>query len=172
MRFYPEGGKLCEGLLSRVAFKAVGSDGSHGSVLLNLMLTKFFVAAIIQRERLSIVPNEQPRRHQPTSKISKTTGHAKPTIATPCLKITPGTIVLLATAPLMWAGNGLFRQARVWPDPAHHELHSLDVGVHHSCCRLRDAANSDLWQHWRRYNLLGLLGVGSYNALQYAGCWC
>ena len=25
--FYPEGGKLCEGLLSRVAFKAVGSDG-------------------------------------------------------------------------------------------------------------------------------------------------
>ncbi|MEO5672032.1 MAG: DMT family transporter [Ramlibacter sp.] len=26
---------------------------------------------------------------------------------------------------------------------------------------------SGLWQHWRRYALLGLLGVGCYNALQY-----
>jgi drug/metabolite transporter (DMT)-like permease len=26
---------------------------------------------------------------------------------------------------------------------------------------------SGLWTHWRRYAVLGLLGVGCYNALQY-----
>ena len=26
---------------------------------------------------------------------------------------------------------------------------------------------SPLWSHWRRMTLLGLLGIGSYNSLQY-----
>jgi drug/metabolite transporter (DMT)-like permease len=39
----------------------------------------------------------------------------------------------------------------------------------HCCCRWHRVLRPDspLWPHWRRYALLGLLGVGLYNALQY-----
>lgn len=85
-------------------------------------------------------------------------------------RITPGTALLLTAAPMLWAGNAV----------AGRLLHALIPPVTLNFVRwllafvlllplawrvLRPA--SAVWPHWRRYTLLGLLGIGSYNALQY-----
>jgi drug/metabolite transporter (DMT)-like permease len=84
--------------------------------------------------------------------------------------LTPRTAALLLVPPLLWAGNAIvgrlihtlippltlnfFRWvlafALLWP--LAHEVLRRD---------------GPLWTHWRRYTLLGLLGVGCYNSLQY-----
>ena len=85
-------------------------------------------------------------------------------------KLTPGTAALLTLAPLLWAGNAVVgRAVHEWVPPitlnflrwalAFILLLPWAAGV------LR--ARSPLWAHWRRYALLGLLGIGLYNALQY-----
>ena len=85
-------------------------------------------------------------------------------------KLTPGTAALLTLAPLLWAGNAVVgRMVHELVSPvtlnflrwalAFVLLLPLAFGV------LR--ARSPLWPHWRRYALLGLLGIGLYNALQY-----
>ncbi len=84
--------------------------------------------------------------------------------------LTPGTALLLAAAPLLWAGNAVVGRLV-------HELISpsllnflrwvlafaILLPLGHGVLRPGHA----LWRHWRRYALLGLLGIGSYNALQY-----
>ena len=85
-------------------------------------------------------------------------------------RLTPGTVALLVTAPLLWAGNAVVGRA----------LHTLIAPSTLNFLRwllafalllplawqvLRPA--SGLWPHWRRYAALGLFGIGSYNALQY-----
>ena len=85
-------------------------------------------------------------------------------------KITPGTIVLLATAPLMWAGNavtGKLVYGLIPPITLNFIRWMLAFIILLPFAWQVLRPNSDLWQHWRRYSLLGLLGVGSYNALQY-----
>lgn len=85
-------------------------------------------------------------------------------------RITPGTALLLTAAPLLWAGNAV----------AGRLLHTLIPPVTLNFARWLLAfalllplawqvlhPSSPLWPHWRRYALLGLLGIGSYNALQY-----
>ncbi len=80
------------------------------------------------------------------------------------------TALLLATAPLMWAGNAVTGRL----------VHTLVAPVALNFLRWLLAfallaplawrvlrPHSPLWPHWRRYALLGLLGIGSYNALQY-----
>ncbi|MDD2845910.1 MAG: DMT family transporter [Rhodoferax sp.] len=85
-------------------------------------------------------------------------------------KLTPGTAALLTLAPLLWAGNAVVgRLVHDLVPPltlnflrwalAFVLLLPLAYGV------LR--ARSGLWPHWRHYALLGLLGIGLYNALQY-----
>lgn len=85
-------------------------------------------------------------------------------------RLSPATIALLTLPPLLWAGNavvGRLVHGLVPPMTlnllrwllAFAVLLPLAGGV------LRGA--SPLWAHWRRYSLLGLLGVGCYNALQY-----
>jgi len=85
-------------------------------------------------------------------------------------KLTPGTALMLTLAPLLWAGNAVVgRLVHDMVPPitlnllrwllAFVILLPLAGGV------LR--RGSGLWSHWRRFALLGLLGVGSYNALQY-----
>ncbi len=85
-------------------------------------------------------------------------------------KLTPSTIFLLTAAPLLWAGNAVVGRVV-------HELVSpmllnfvrwavafailLPLGG--AILRTR----SPLWPHWRRWSILGLLGIGCYNALQY-----
>ena len=85
-------------------------------------------------------------------------------------RLTPGTVVLLSLAPLLWAGNAVVgRMVHELVPPvllnllrwslAFVLLLPLAAGV------LRPA--SALWRQWRHYALLGLLGIGLYNTLQY-----
>ncbi len=84
--------------------------------------------------------------------------------------LTAQTIALLTTAPLLWAANAVVGRM----------VHTLVAPVALNFLRWLIAfvvllplawrvlrPDSSLWPHWRRYCVLGLLGVGSYNALQY-----
>lgn len=85
-------------------------------------------------------------------------------------RLTPIALVLLILPPLLWAGNavvGRLMQGVVPPITLNFLRWVL------AFCLLAPMAgwvlrrDSGLWSHWRRFALLGLLGVGSYNALQY-----
>lgn len=80
------------------------------------------------------------------------------------------TAVLLTIPPLLWAGNAIVGRL------VHDQVAPLTLNW------LRWALafvlllplgyrvlrpGSPLWPHWRRYAVLGLLGIGTYNALQY-----
>ncbi|AVS66521.1 EamA family transporter [Paracidovorax avenae] len=85
-------------------------------------------------------------------------------------RLSPGTTALLVAAPLLWAGNAV----------TGHLVHDLISPVALNFIRWALAflvllplahgvlrRGSPLWTHWRRYAMLGLLGIGCYNALQY-----
>lgn len=85
-------------------------------------------------------------------------------------RLTPGTALLLTVPPLLWAGNAVVgRVVRDLVSPmslnfirwllAFIVLLPLAVSV------LR--RESPLWMHWKRFAVLGLLGIGCYNAFQY-----
>ena len=87
-------------------------------------------------------------------------------------RLSPGTILLLVLPPLLWAGNAVV--GRVVSDLvppmtlnflrwalAFVILLPLAHGV------FRRSGPLSVWPHWKRFALLGLLGVGCYNALQY-----
>jgi drug/metabolite transporter (DMT)-like permease len=80
------------------------------------------------------------------------------------------TALLLSTPPLLWAGNAVVgRLMTTQVPPITFNLLRWAVVL---MLLLPLAAwvlrpNSPLWSHWRRMALLGLLGMGSYNALQY-----
>lgn len=84
--------------------------------------------------------------------------------------LTVRTALLLTVPPVLWAGNavvGRLMSAQV-PPITFNLLRWLVVLV----VLLPLAAwvwrgDSPLWRHWRRMALLGVLGMGSYNALQY-----
>ena len=85
-------------------------------------------------------------------------------------KITPLSALLLTVPPLLWAGNAVVgRLVNNLVPPI--TLNFLRWGV--ALFILLPLASwvlrrsSGLWQHWRRFALLSLLGVGCYNALQY-----
>ena len=85
-------------------------------------------------------------------------------------RLTPATAALLVVPPLLWAGNAVVGRM----------VHELVPPITLNLLRWVLAfalllplawpllrPGSSLWPHWRRYALLGLLGVGCYNALQY-----
>ena len=85
-------------------------------------------------------------------------------------RLTAGTATLLVIPPLLWAGNAVVGRL----------VHDLVPPVTLNLLRWVLAfvllapmawrvlrADSPLWPHWRRYAVLGLLGIGLYNALQY-----
>ena len=85
-------------------------------------------------------------------------------------RLSLSTAALLTVPPLLWAGNAVVGRMVAGLVPpitlnllrwalAFVLLLPLAGGL------LR--AGSPLWPYWRRYTLLGLLGVGCYNALQY-----
>lgn len=85
-------------------------------------------------------------------------------------KLTPSTVLLLLIPPLLWAGNAVVGRAVYQMVPpltlnflrwALAGLLLLPMG--YSIFR----NGSGLGTNWRRYALLGLLGVGLYNSLQY-----
>lgn len=85
-------------------------------------------------------------------------------------RLSPSTALLLTIAPLLWAGNAIVGRM----------VHEMVPPIMLNFLRWAIAfllllplgwtifrSGSGLWRRWRRYALLGLLGVGLYNALQY-----
>ena len=84
--------------------------------------------------------------------------------------LTPATALLLVTAPLLWAGNavvGRLVQDLVPPITLNFLRWMLAFVLLLPFAYTVLRRDSVLWPHWRRYALLGLLGVGCYNGLQY-----
>lgn len=85
-------------------------------------------------------------------------------------RITPSTALLLTAPPLLWAGNAIVgRLAYEWMPPMTLNLARWTIAL---VILLPLAGSvfrpgSGLWAAWRRFALLGLLGVGMYNSLQY-----
>ena len=85
-------------------------------------------------------------------------------------KLTPTAALLLTLPPLLWAGNavvGRLISDQVSPMTLNFLrwtfVFILLLPLGGSVLR----RESLLWPNWRRFSILGLLGVGSYNALQY-----
>ena len=85
-------------------------------------------------------------------------------------RLSPATIALLVIPPLLWAGNSIVGRM----------VHSVVPPMTLNFLRWAIAfivllplagsvlrPESGLWRSWKRFALLGLLGVGMYNALQY-----
>ncbi|WP_075791344.1 DMT family transporter [Massilia putida] len=88
-------------------------------------------------------------------------------------KLTPSTVLLLTVPPLLWAGNAIVgRLVRTAVPPMTLNLLrwaiALAVLLPLGWATLRKAGVLDAIRvRWRRYALLGLLGIGMYNSLQY-----
>lgn len=85
-------------------------------------------------------------------------------------RLTPRTIFLLTLPPLLWAGNAIVgRLVHDMLPPV--LLNFLRWGI--AFLILLPLAGpvfrreAGLWRHWKSYAMLGLLGIGMYNALQY-----
>lgn len=85
-------------------------------------------------------------------------------------RLTPRAAILLTIPPILWAGNAIVGRM----------LHELVPPILLNFLRWAIALvlllplagpifrpGSSLWPHWRRFAILGLLGIGMYNALQY-----
>lgn len=98
--------------------------------------------------------------------------YSRPMPATPpsTSRIGLSTLLLLVLPPLLWAGNAVVGRAVQGSVPPL-TFNLLRWGL--AFCLLLPLAawvlrpGSPLWPQWRRFALLGLLGVGSYNSLQY-----
>ncbi|RZT09623.1 Threonine/homoserine efflux transporter RhtA [Duganella sp. CF402] len=85
-------------------------------------------------------------------------------------RLSPKTVFLLTLPPLLWAGNAIVGRL----------LHDMLPPVLLNFLRWGIAffillplagpvfrREAGLWAHWKTYAILGLLGIGMYNALQY-----
>ncbi|MBC7547967.1 MAG: DMT family transporter [Polaromonas sp.] len=85
-------------------------------------------------------------------------------------RITFNTAALLVTAPLLWAGNavvGRLVSTLVPPMTLNFLRWALAFLILLPLAWRVLRLSSPLWPRWRRFAVLGLLGVGCYNALQY-----
>lgn len=85
-------------------------------------------------------------------------------------RLTLRTAALLTIAPLLWAGNavtGRLVTGLVPPITLNLLRWALAFLLLLPLASWVVRRRSPLWTHWRRFALLGLLGVGCYNALQY-----
>ncbi|MFT4192980.1 MAG: DMT family transporter [Comamonas sp.] len=85
-------------------------------------------------------------------------------------RLTPATIALLTIPPVLWAANSVLGRAlvgQVMPMTLNllRWLVALVLLLPLGWRVLRPAG--PFWPQWRRYAMLGLLGVGCYNAFQY-----
>lgn len=84
--------------------------------------------------------------------------------------LSASTAALLLVPPLMWAGNavvGRMMQGVIPPITLNFVRWSLALLLLLPLAGWVLRKHSGLWPHWRRFALLGLLGAGLYNALQY-----
>lgn len=93
------------------------------------------------------------------------------TVAPPMTaRLSPATVAMLVAAPLLWAGNAVVGRAvspLIPPITLNFVRWLLAFVVLLPLAWRALRPCSGLWPHWRRYALLGLLGIGNYNALQY-----
>ena len=85
-------------------------------------------------------------------------------------RLTPSTVVLLVIPPLMWAGNvvvGRVVSDLIPPITLNFIRWTLALLILLPLGRAAFARGSGLFSNWRRYALLGLLGIGLYNGIQY-----
>ncbi len=86
-------------------------------------------------------------------------------------RLSPTTLLLLVVPPLMWAGNavvGRMMQGVVPPVTLNFLRWTLAFMLLLPFAgQVLRPGPQGLWPHWRRFALLGLLGVGCYNAFQY-----
>lgn len=85
-------------------------------------------------------------------------------------RLTPGTAALLTIPPLLWAGNAVVGRVvneMVPPVTLNLLRWALAFALLLPLAGWVLRPGSGLWPHWRRFAILGLLGVGCYNALQY-----
>lgn len=85
-------------------------------------------------------------------------------------RLTPFTALLLTLAPLLWAGNaivGRLVSQMVPPLTLNFLRWAIAFLILLPLAWPVFRRSSSLWAHWRRYALLGLLGIGLYNSLQY-----
>lgn len=84
--------------------------------------------------------------------------------------LTPSTILLLTVPPMLWAGNAIVgRLVRDAVPPMTLNLirWTIALAVLVPLGRAALRHGSGVLANWRRYAMLGLLGVGLYNSLQY-----
>ncbi|MES2263112.1 MAG: DMT family transporter [Pseudomonadota bacterium] len=80
------------------------------------------------------------------------------------------TAFLLTLAPLLWSGNaivGRLVHGMVPPMTLNFLRWAIAFVILLPMAGPIFRRDSGLWRHWKRFALLGLLGVGMYNALQY-----
>jgi len=85
-------------------------------------------------------------------------------------RLTPATALLLALPPLLWAGNavvGRLVHELIGPMTLNFLRWVLAFFILLPLAWRVLRPGSGLWTGWKRFSLLGLLGVGCYNALQY-----
>ena len=87
-------------------------------------------------------------------------------------RLGPGTILLLVLPPLLWAGNAVVGRAvsELVPPMMLNFLRwalAFVILLPLAHAVFRRSGPLSVWPHWKRFALLGLLGVGCYNALQY-----
>lgn len=85
-------------------------------------------------------------------------------------RLTPATAVLLTVPPLLWAGNavtGRLMAGQVPPMTLNFLRWAIALVLLLPWAAWLLRPGSPLWPRWRRFLVLGLLGVGCYNALQY-----
>lgn len=90
--------------------------------------------------------------------------------AAPTARLSGPTLALLLLPPLLWAGNAIVGRLMggvVPPITLNFLRWVLAFVLLLPLAGWVLRPGSPLWPHWRRFALLGLLGVGSYNALQY-----
>ena len=85
-------------------------------------------------------------------------------------RLTPVTALLLTLPPLLWAGNAVVGRLvydLVPPITLNFLRWMLAFVLLFPFAAWVWRRDSGLWPHWKRFAVLGLLGVGCYNALQY-----
>ena len=79
------------------------------------------------------------------------------------------TALMLIVPPLLWAGNaivGRMVHAMVPPITLNFLRWAIAMLILLPLAYRIYRPASGLWQNWRRFSVLGLLGIGMYNALQ------
>ena len=85
-------------------------------------------------------------------------------------RLTPSTAFLLTVPPVLWAGNavvGRLMSGQVPPMTLNFLRWAIAFVLLLPLAAWVLKRGSGLREHWKRFALLGLLGVGAYNALQY-----